>query len=77
MYAVVPSTIDPFVSVSHSPKRRHRFCSDDGCVGGRGRGVYVAQSCKELARDKDVIRAIEDSRSFLNATFRSQLRSYI
>jgi hypothetical protein len=36
-----------------------------------------SRTCRELARDKDAIRAIEDSRSFLNATFRSQLHSYI
>ena len=44
---------------------------DDSLLDANGR------TCRELARDKDVIRAIEDSRSFLNATFRSQLHSYI
>ena len=44
---------------------------DDSLPDSNGR------TCREIARDKDVIRAIEDSRSLLNATFRSQLHSYI
>ncbi|KAJ7595383.1 Oxysterol-binding protein-domain-containing protein [Mycena floridula] len=35
------------------------------------------RTCKDVARGKEVTRAIEDSRSFLNASYRSLLRSYI
>ncbi|KAJ3508300.1 hypothetical protein NLJ89_g5839 [Agrocybe chaxingu] len=35
------------------------------------------KTCRDVARSKDVIRAIDDSRSFLNASYRSLLRSYI
>ncbi|KAM6495220.1 hypothetical protein JOM56_009843 [Amanita muscaria] len=44
---------------------------DDTLKDGHGRTV------KEVAKNKPVIRAIDDSRSLLNATFRSQLHSYI
>ncbi|KAF4610323.1 hypothetical protein D9613_010281 [Agrocybe pediades] len=35
------------------------------------------KTCREVARNKDVVRAIDDSRAFLNASYRSLLRSYI
>ncbi|KAF8642470.1 hypothetical protein AX16_009471 [Volvariella volvacea WC 439] len=35
------------------------------------------RTCKDVARNKEIVRAIEDSRSFLNASYRSLLRSYI
>ncbi|KAH6904649.1 oxysterol-binding protein [Coprinopsis sp. MPI-PUGE-AT-0042] len=35
------------------------------------------KTCKEVARSKDIVRAIDDSRSFLNASYRSLLHSYI
>ncbi|KAF8629796.1 hypothetical protein AX17_005575 [Amanita inopinata Kibby_2008] len=44
---------------------------DDTLRDGQGR------TCKDVARSKDVIRAIDDSRSFLNASYRSLLHSYI
>ncbi|KAK2463943.1 hypothetical protein APHAL10511_003994 [Amanita phalloides] len=44
---------------------------DDSLFDAQGR------SCKDLAKSKDVVHAIDDSRSLLNATFRSQLHSYI
>ncbi|TFK62382.1 hypothetical protein BDN72DRAFT_827523 [Pluteus cervinus] len=34
------------------------------------------RECKDVARGKEVVRAIEDSRSFLNASYRSLFRSY-
>ncbi|KAK7457229.1 hypothetical protein VKT23_010531 [Stygiomarasmius scandens] len=36
-----------------------------------------SRSCKDVAKGKDVLRAIEDSRAFLNASYRSLLHSYI
>ncbi|TFK33757.1 Oxysterol-binding protein-domain-containing protein [Crucibulum laeve] len=36
-----------------------------------------SHSCKDVARNKEVVRAIDDSRAFLNASYRSLLRSYI
>ncbi|KAJ8082725.1 hypothetical protein PM082_008581 [Marasmius tenuissimus] len=35
------------------------------------------RSCKEVAKGKDVVNAIENSREFLNASYRSMLHSYI
>ncbi|KAK7049917.1 hypothetical protein VNI00_005347 [Paramarasmius palmivorus] len=35
------------------------------------------RTCKEVAKGKDVVRAIENSREFLNASYRSLLHSYI
>ncbi|PPR03697.1 hypothetical protein CVT24_007418 [Panaeolus cyanescens] len=35
------------------------------------------KTCKDVARSKEVIRAIDDSRSFLNASYRSLFHSYI
>jgi ankyrin repeat protein len=34
-------------------------------------------TAREVARGKDVVRVIDDSRAFLNASYRSLLRSYI
>lgn len=44
---------------------------DDSLCDAHGR------TCRDVAKSKDVIRAIDDSRSLLNATFRSQFHSYI
>lgn len=44
---------------------------DDSLKDAQGR------TCREVARGKEVVRAIDDSRSFLNASYRSLLRSYI
>ncbi|KAL1719000.1 Oxysterol-binding protein-domain-containing protein [Schizophyllum commune] len=44
---------------------------DDTILDSQGR------NCKDVARGKAVVRAIEDSRSFLNARYRSLLHSYI
>ncbi|PFH47691.1 hypothetical protein AMATHDRAFT_67134 [Amanita thiersii Skay4041] len=44
---------------------------DDTLRDGQGR------TCKDVAKTKEVIRAIDDSRSFLNASYRSLLHSYI
>ncbi|KAF8178451.1 hypothetical protein BJ912DRAFT_907979 [Pholiota molesta] len=44
---------------------------DDSLRDSHGR------TCRDVARGKDVIRAIDDSRHFLNASYRSLLRSYI
>ncbi|THU98961.1 hypothetical protein K435DRAFT_720157 [Dendrothele bispora CBS 962.96] len=35
------------------------------------------RSCKDVAKGRDVLRVIEDSRAFLNASYRSLLHSYI
>ncbi|KAF8625888.1 hypothetical protein AX15_005147 [Amanita polypyramis BW_CC] len=35
------------------------------------------RTCRDVAKSRDIIRAIDDSRSLLNATFRSELHSYI
>ncbi|THH16409.1 hypothetical protein EW146_g4224 [Bondarzewia mesenterica] len=35
------------------------------------------KTCKDVARTHDVVHAINDSRSYLTASYRSQLRSYI
>ncbi|TFY74707.1 hypothetical protein EWM64_g9304, partial [Hericium alpestre] len=35
------------------------------------------KTCKDVARGKDVVRTINDSRSFLTASYRSLLRTYI
>ncbi|TFK26056.1 oxysterol-binding protein [Coprinopsis marcescibilis] len=35
------------------------------------------KTCRDVARNKETIRAIDDSRSFLNASYRSLLHSYI
>ncbi|KAF9043191.1 Oxysterol-binding protein-domain-containing protein [Panaeolus papilionaceus] len=35
------------------------------------------KTCKDIARGKEVIRTIDDSRSFLNASYRSLFHSYI
>ncbi|KAF8961157.1 hypothetical protein BDZ97DRAFT_1940113 [Flammula alnicola] len=35
------------------------------------------KTCRDVARGKDIVRAIDDSRHFLNASYRSLLRSYI
>ncbi|KAG7095285.1 hypothetical protein E1B28_006055 [Marasmius oreades] len=35
------------------------------------------RTCREVAKEKGVIRAIDDSREFLNASYRSLLHSYI
>ncbi|ESK93404.1 oxysterol-binding protein [Moniliophthora roreri MCA 2997] len=44
---------------------------NDALVDPQGR------TCKEVAKGKDVVRAIENSREFLNASYRSLLHSYI
>ncbi|KIM37639.1 hypothetical protein M413DRAFT_258846 [Hebeloma cylindrosporum] len=44
---------------------------DDSLRDAQGR------TCRDVARGKDIVRAIDDSRSFLNASYRSLLRSYI
>ncbi|KIJ91140.1 hypothetical protein K443DRAFT_135559 [Laccaria amethystina LaAM-08-1] len=44
---------------------------DDSLRDGQGK------TCREVSRGKEVVRAIDDSRSFLNASYRSLLRSYI
>ncbi|KAF8056496.1 Oxysterol-binding protein-domain-containing protein [Lyophyllum atratum] len=35
------------------------------------------RTCRDVARGREVIKAIEDSHSFLNASYRSLLRSYV
>ncbi|KAH7907177.1 Oxysterol-binding protein-domain-containing protein [Hygrophoropsis aurantiaca] len=35
------------------------------------------RTCKEVAKGREIIQLLEDSRSFLNASYRSLLRSYI
>ncbi|EGN94271.1 hypothetical protein SERLA73DRAFT_171297 [Serpula lacrymans var. lacrymans S7.3] len=35
------------------------------------------KTCREVAKGKDVIRVLDDSRSFLNASYRSLLRTYV
>ncbi|EAU87124.1 oxysterol-binding protein [Coprinopsis cinerea okayama7 len=35
------------------------------------------KTCRDVARNKEIVRAIDDSRSFLNASYRSLLHSYI
>ncbi|KII83915.1 hypothetical protein PLICRDRAFT_702189 [Plicaturopsis crispa FD-325 SS-3] len=44
---------------------------DDTLKDSRGR------TCKEVAKGKDVLRAIADSRALLNASYQSHLRTYI
>ncbi|KAF5319842.1 hypothetical protein D9611_012886 [Ephemerocybe angulata] len=44
---------------------------DDSLVDANGK------TCRDVARSKEGIRAIDDSRSFLNASYRSLLHSYI
>ncbi|KAF7419563.1 hypothetical protein PC9H_002154 [Pleurotus ostreatus] len=44
---------------------------DDTKLDAHGR------NCRDLAKGKDTAKAIDDSRAFLNASFRSLLRSYI
>ncbi|KAF9653614.1 hypothetical protein BDM02DRAFT_3153048 [Thelephora ganbajun] len=44
---------------------------DDSLLDANGK------SCKDVAKGKDVVKAIKDSRSFLDASYRSLLRSYI
>ncbi|KAF9471861.1 hypothetical protein BDN70DRAFT_887641 [Pholiota conissans] len=44
---------------------------DDSLRDSHGR------TCRDVARSKDVVRVIDDSRHFLNASYRSLLRSYI
>ncbi|KAH9475771.1 Oxysterol-binding protein-like protein 1 [Psilocybe cubensis] len=44
---------------------------DDSIRDNQGR------TCRDVARNKDVIRTIDDSRSLLNTTYRTLLRSYI
>ncbi|RXW22360.1 hypothetical protein EST38_g3497 [Candolleomyces aberdarensis] len=44
---------------------------DDSLVDAHGK------TCRDVARNKEIIRIIDDSRSFLNANYRSLLHSYI
>ncbi|KAF5346477.1 hypothetical protein D9756_010097 [Leucocoprinus leucothites] len=44
---------------------------DDTVRDGQGR------TCRDVAKGREVIKLIDDSRSFLNASYRSLLRSYI
>ncbi|KAF8724406.1 hypothetical protein AX14_008859 [Amanita brunnescens Koide BX004] len=44
---------------------------DDSLADAHGR------TCRDIAASRDVLRTIDDSRALLNATFRSQLHSYV
>ncbi|KAJ8456543.1 hypothetical protein ONZ45_g18680 [Pleurotus djamor] len=53
-----------------------RLLLDQGDVDDTRLDAY-GRNCRDLAKGKDVAKIIDDSRAFLNASFRSLLRSYI